>query len=308
MVSVVCAGIVTADVVFRVERLPERAIKYAAAESALTSGGCALNAAVAIARLGGEAHLAGTIGEDVLGDLIRAEMAAEGVLTDLLARSSSLATSRSAVLVRPDGERAIVNHRDPRLFEAELALSEPFPHGAALADTRWPLGAERLLRAARASGRPAVLDAEAPVALAEGAVHAATHVAFSEQGLSDWTGTTDPSAGLAQAARRLGSWVCVTRGAASVLVHDAAGPREIPAFEVPAVDTLGAGDVWHGALALFLAEGFVPDEAVRRANAVAALKIAAFGGREAVPSRALLERFLQERTVAAAPAVGTPVP
>ena len=306
MVSVACAGIVTVDVVFRVERLPARPIKHAADDSALTSGGCALNAAVAIARLGGEAHLAGTTGDDAFGELIRADMAAEGVHVDLLARSPSIPTSRSAVLVRADGERAIVNHRDPRLFEAGLALPEPFPHDAALADTRWPRGAGQLLCAARAAGRPALLDAEAPVTLAEDALRAATHVAFSEQGLIDWSGLSDLPAALARAARTLGVWTCVTRGPEPVLVHDADGAREIPAFAVRAVDTLGAGDVWRGALALFLAEGLAPDEAVRRANGAAALKIATFGGRGGVPSRDRLERFLREGATPARPAAATP--
>jgi sulfofructose kinase len=269
-------------------------MKYRASDSALTTGGCALNAAAAVARLGGAAHLAGAIGADAFGDLLVAEIEGEGVATGLVTRVPGAPTARSAVIVGPDGGRTIVNHRDPRLFDAEPSLPDPFPFDAALADTRWPRGAALVLAAARSARKPAVLDAEAPVAEAAGALQVASHVAFSEQGLADWAGTTDQAAALARAATQLGAWVCVTRGPEPVLVHDGKGLTEVPAFAVEAVDTLGAGDVWHGAFALFLAEGLAEADAVRRASAVAALKASRFGGRGALPDRNRLEHFLKE--------------
>jgi sulfofructose kinase len=80
------------------------------------------------------------------------------------------------------------------------------------------------------------------------------------------------------------------------MIHDGDVRSEVPAFAVEAVDTLGAGDVWHGAFALFLAEGLDAGEAVFRANAVAALKSSAFGGRKALPTRPELDAFIKERT------------
>lgn len=296
MASVVCAGVITVDLVFLVAEPPDRPMKYRASDSALTTGGCALNAAIAIARLGGDAHLAGCVGADAFGDLARGEAAAEGVKTDLVMSVDGVPTSRSAVLVGPDGERTIVNHRDARLFERTLPITKPFAYDAALADTRWPSGAEQVLRAARMAGKPAVLDAEMPVAQAAGALGAATHIAFSEQGLADWAGTGDPQNALERAAVELDAWVCVTRGAASVMIQDGEIRSEVPAFAIEAVDTLGAGDVWHGAFALFLAEGLDATEAVFRANAVAALKSSAFGGRKALPTRPELDAFMKERS------------
>ena len=296
MASVVCAGVITVDLVLLTAEPPDRPMKYRATDSALMSGGCALNAAIAIARLGGTAHLAGCVGVDAFGDLARDEATAEGVETDLLVPVEGVPTSRSAVLVGPGGERTIVNHRDSRLFDRTLPIPEPFGYDAALADTRWPSGGEQVLRAARAAGRPAVLDAEMPVAQAGGALSAASHIAFSEQGLADWAGTGDPVEALARAAAELDAWVCVTRGAAPVLIQDGDVRSEVPTFAVKAVDTLGAGDVWHGAFALFLAEGLDAGEAVYRANAVAALKSSAFGGRKALPTRSELDAFIKERT------------
>jgi sulfofructose kinase len=59
-----------------------------------------------------------------------------------------------------------------------------------------------------------------------------------------------------------------------------------------AVDTLGAGDTWHGAFAVALADGLSEDEAVRFASAAAALKCTRFGGRDGAPSRREVDRFL----------------
>lgn len=293
MASVVCAGVATADLVFRMKRTPDRPIKYRAEDSALIAGGCALNAAVAVARLGGDARLSAAVGTDAFASTILEDMAAEGVATDLFVRLDGISTARSAVIVGDDGERMIVNYRDRRLFEATPELPPTFPFDGALADTRWPAGATAVLRAARSAGRPAVLDAEAPVS--SDALAAATHVAFSEQGLADWAGVGDQTAALAKAASLFGAWVCVTRGPTSVLVHDGTGLSEVPAFEVVAVDTLGAGDAWHGAFALFLSEGQPPSRAVRHANAVAAMKASA-SGRSGLPTRPQLETFLKERS------------
>ena len=124
-----------------------------------------------------------------------------------------------------------------------------------LADTRWPEGALAALVAARAAGLPAVLDADRPVPADGALLRAATHVAFSSDALADLTGIGDASLALAEVARGLQGWCCVTAGGDGVYSYEQGEIRHDPAFDVPVVDTLGAGDVWHGAFALALAEG-----------------------------------------------------
>lgn len=276
MATVICAGTVTVDLVFDVAAFPAEGVKVRAAASRMVAGGGALYAAAAVAGLGGHAILAGAVGDDPLGEVVRRSLAALGIDGGLLATVPGAATARSAVLVSPGGERTIVNHRDDRLFGAAPAAL-PGSFDAVLADTRWPAGAAALVRAARRAGRPAVLDAEAPVLHAAAALSGASHVAFSEQGLADLEpGPADRA--LRAAAARLGAWTCVTRGGAPVLCCAEGALFEVAAFPAEAVDTLGAGDVWHGAFALGLAEGRAETEAVRRANAAAAIKVARRGG------------------------------
>jgi sulfofructose kinase len=86
-------------------------------------------------------------------------------------------------------------------------------------------------------------------------------------------------------SRGLGAWCCVTVGAQGTLVARQGRIERVPAFRVEAVDTLGAGDVWHGAFALALAEGDDDTAACRFATAAAAVKVQRPGGRAGAPDR-----------------------
>ncbi|MCL4187054.1 MAG: sugar kinase [Rhodobacteraceae bacterium] len=298
MASVIAAGAAAVDFVMTVDALPTRAEKYRARDAAVVGGGCAATAAVAVARLGGTARLATRLGEDEVGAMIVAGLLAEGVDCTLVRRFGGCRSSFSTVLVDAAGDRQIVNFRDPAL-PAGAAWLETAPlarFGAALADTRWPEGALALMARARAAGVPGVIDAEAPVVPAADALRLASHVVFSAQGLRDFTGREDLADGLASAEEATGAWVAVTDGAAGALWRAGGTVRRAPAFGIRAVDTLGAGDVWHGAFALGLAEGQDETGAIRFAHAAAALKCTRPGGRAGTPNRAEVEAFLKETT------------
>lgn len=263
---VICAGLVTVDVVYFVDEHLREGTKQRAREAEMIVGGGALNAATAITALGGDAVLVGAIGDDTFGGFIRQELTQVGIDCSLLVTVPGVASAHSAILVNDAGERTIVNHRDERLFSIPPPADLQFD--ALLVDTRWPKAAADLLPAARAAGKPAVVDAEAPLAIVEDLLPLASHVAFSEQGLNDFTGDPGPD-GLVTAAHRLQTWTCVTRGPRSVLYHDGAGLKESPVQPIAAKNSLGAGDVWHGAFALGLAQGLGEADAIRKASAAA---------------------------------------
>lgn len=289
MAEVLVCGSTAIDFLFTVDAFPDRPEKYRASDAAIIGGGCAGNAAVAIARLGGEAKLAARVGQDMIGRMTCDDLEDWGVDTSLVMRSPGGRSAYSSILVDAAGERQIVAFRGEGLAERlDKDLGRP---AAVLADTRWPEAAMQVFAHARSLDIPAVLDAEAPVP--EDLAAAATHVAFSAQGLADFTGTRDLDAGLAEAARRTRAWVCVTDGPSGTLIAGAKGPERIPAPQVAAVDTLGAGDVWHGAFALSLAEGRSEREAVVFANATASLKCTRPGGRQGAPTRAEVDEFMQ---------------
>lgn len=292
MAEVLFCGMAVVDFVFQVDEMPRAAEKYRADDAGIVGGGCAATAAVACARLGGRALMAGRLGDDQIGALIADGLTAEGVDCAWLRRFPGARSSWSSIYVDAAGERQIVNFRGADLPD-DADWLDIGAAGAVLADTRWVAGGLAVLRAARAKGVPGVLDGEAPIdpALAG----EASHVAFSLQGLRDFTGETDRDKALRLAAARLPGWVCVTDGAAGAFI---AGDEitHVPAPRVEVVDTLGAGDVWHGAFALRLAEGVAEAEAVRFANAAAALKCTQRGGRDGAPTRAATEELLERMT------------
>jgi len=295
MVQIVVAGVAVVDFVFKLEDFPDRAEKYRTHDAAITGGGCGANAAVAIARLGGEAILVSRLGDDPVGDMIVREVEDEGVDCSLVKRYAGCKSSFSSVFLNHAGERQIVNYRDPNLsMDADwLAAEFPSGPGAVLADTRWPQGAIVAMQAAEKAGIPGIVDAEAPVLDSTPAIEIASHVAFSAQGLRDFTGTDSLQDGLHDAAKKTSAWLCVTDGENGVQILANGVSSNIPAYKIKAVDTLGAGDVWHGAFALLLAEGKREEQAVMFANAVAAIKCTQMGGRAGAPDRTTVNTFMK---------------
>ncbi len=285
MPKVLCAGLIAVDLVFEIGAFPVKGTKNRASGSHMITGGGALNAASAIAGLGGDVSLVGAIGDDAFGEFLRNKMADRRIDDQFITEIQGVVTSRSANMITPDGDRTIVNHRDAGLVPEGFVLPSAFSFDAVLVDTRWPDGAAQIVKAAHRAGKPSVIDAEAPVAQAEQALARASHVVFSEQGLADYCGDGGAE-GLKTAALRLGAWCAVTRGAAPVLCHDGQHLTEVPTYPTKALNTLGAGDVWHGAFALALAEGRPEMNAVRWANAAAALHVSRPIQVEAMPTAA----------------------
>ena len=291
MSQLLVVGVAVMDFVFYVDEFPYGGMKHRARDAAVVGGGCAANAAVAIARLDGTALLSTRLGDDRIGRMIHDDLSAEGV--DLsLSDTSGAKSSYSSILIDGDGERQIMNYRGDGLIQSPEHLADAPEVSAVLADTRWSEGALAAMELAQTRGVPGILDIEAPAE-----VHAfgpASHLAFSEQGLSHFYPDVTPARAIARVVQDYGGWVCVTMGDAGVAWCSAEGSGLVPAYAVEVVDTLGAGDVWHGAFALRLAEGADETEAIRFANAVAALKCTRQGGRAGSPQRSEVETFMKE--------------
>ena len=107
---------------------------------------------------------------------------------------------------------------------------------------------------------------------------------FSRDGLADCMGVDGIEAGLAEARRLAPGQLAVTLGGEGVVWADGITLHRVPAFNVQAVDTLGAGDVFHGALTLALAERRPWAEALAFASAAAAMKCSRPSGRGSFPN------------------------
>jgi len=284
-VRVICLGLSALDQIWRVERLLAGSEKIRSLDHATLGGGMAANAAVAVARLGGTAAFWGRGGDDAAGREMHAALAAEGIDVENFKLFANGRSSVSGVIVDRTGERQIVNFRGHFPVEADwLPLDDVANASAVLADPRWPEGAVALFTAARARGIPTVLDGDvADAEIFERLLPLTDHAVFSEPALVAFAGTAGDEA-LAKLARFGCRVVAVTRGHDGVSWVENGGLHRQPAYPVDAVDTTGAGDVFHGAYAFALGAGLATGDAMRFAAATAAMKCLHAGGRAGIPS------------------------
>ncbi|TIR23174.1 MAG: sugar kinase [Mesorhizobium sp.] len=291
-VRLLSVGAFTLDTILRVETLPADQGKFIASDGLQIASGMATSAACAAHRLGAEVSLWASAGDDPVGDQLIADIKAEGIDCSLIRRVAGARSALAAIVVDAHGERIIVPFYDKKA-QADpetLPLADLSGFDTVLVDVRWPSAAALALSAARSIGRPAILDADtAPVEVLERLLPLASHIVASEPAARIVCGhALDPESACADLASRTDAFVAVTGGAAGTWWHDRATGRvrHVEAPKVKAVDTLAAGDVFHGAFAVGLAEAMPMAEALRFASAAAALKCLRFGGRLGAPDRA----------------------
>jgi len=298
MARVICIGTAVIDTVFAVDHLPLAAGKNPSRSVKQVCGGLGANAAATVSALGGEGVLWSRVGDDPAGDTILRELGEWRVDTAAVERAPGCASIIATVLVDASGERQLVYHQDRRLVDGRPAvpLGAIADAGAVMADVWWPAAAVPALAEARAHAVPSVLDVErVSYPIEPRLIELASHVVFAREGLAAHAGTADIADGLRRMRAQTAAWLAVTCGGEGAYWLDGGQVRHVPAFEVEVVDTLAAGDVFHGALALALAEQQPIEVAVRFAAAAAAVKCTRFGGRDGIPKRNEVERLLGRR-------------
>jgi sulfofructose kinase len=294
---------------FQVDEFPQFATKTPATAHHELIGGMGANAAIAAARLGAEVRFISCVGDDALADQIEAHLEGEGIDTSGMLRHPGKQTSISSVIVDARGERWVFNHRGSAILESGAVLDVALLQGsdALLVDPRWSRGALAALHWARRAGVLSVLDADiAPQADLAALVAQVDWAAFSLGGLRSFapgviapTGVGSPQAlraALLQARDAGARETLVTLGEWGVRrLNDAGdGLEPTPSPKVHAIDTTGAGDVFHAALAVALAEARPREEALRFACTAAALKCAGGMGADGAPSRESVEAALKD--------------
>ncbi|MBV1699962.1 MAG: sugar kinase [Hyphomicrobiales bacterium] len=297
---ILCTGIIVLDEVFRVETLPLPDTKAEATDFFIVNGGCAANAAVAIARLGGRAKLVGPLGgpagKDDNGDRVLAALAREQVDTGDCQRVDGLATALSAIFIDAHGDRTIVTYRDQRIAMVTPRDPRAVVESAdlVLADNRYPPFVQPICEAARQRRLRVVVDADKPTTVDDPLFGAATHVVFSSECLTATTGCGDLVEGLQKMAGHTQAFLAVSNGPNDILYLEGRTLHRVPVFAVRAVDTLGAGDSLHGGFALALAEGRAEPDALRFGAAVAGIKCSRMGGSTGTPTRGEVEAFMRD--------------
>jgi sulfofructose kinase len=296
--DVVCVGSVTLDTIGVVERVPAADERVLSEPFVTAGGGPAATAAVTLARLGVRVAFCGVVGDDEAGRVARAQLADEGVDTRWLITRPGAATSRSVVLVeRGSAARSIVATPSPEIMAADVPTdASSWLH----ADQHGYAAAARALQGRRDAGATAAaaprlsVDAGnriAGLSLSGVALYAPTVAALRAR-YEELGGAGDAAAGLDEALAR-----AVAEGAESVVATDGAAgahvlagaaerPVHVPGRRVEVVSTLGAGDVFHGALLAGITDGLELADAAAFASVVAALSCRGLDGRSRIPDRA----------------------
>ena len=283
-VDVLCVGVASYDLIYTVPFQPGPDAKMWASALDRCGGGPAANGAVTASRLGFSAAFAGYMGDDAFGDEHLTELDQEGVNTDLVIRGPA-PTSLSAILVKPDGSRTIVNYPGgASIMPAGTIDFSAFQPQVILFDGHEPFISPPLARAAKEQGIESVLDAGHVRQGTSELLELVNYAVCAAQFAQEYTGLADPE----QAAKILAEHaphVVVTLGDRGLVWHsNEHGHGRLPAYPVEAIDTTGAGDSFHGAFAAGVAAGWDWLTLLNYASATAALCCTRIGARHGIPT------------------------
>ena len=293
MGQILCVGALTMDTIFRLEQLPAGPGKVIPLDAVEVAEGMAAAQAASIVRLGGEAALWASAGDDATGDRLVRQISDEGVDCSRVRRVAGSRSGFSSIFMDRTGSTMIVPRYDPTLMAAPDAAPRLGNISAVMTDVRWPGAAALALAAAKAAGIPAILDADmAAREVLDGLLPLATHVVASESAAMLVTGADTAQRAAELLAASHAGFVAVTAGADGCWWKEGGGIRHSPAPKIEAIDTLAAGDVFHAGFAVGLLEGWPMRNVIGFASAAAAIKCTRFGGRLGAPTRAEVEAFL----------------
>ncbi|MGD7035040.1 carbohydrate kinase family protein [Methylotuvimicrobium buryatense] len=280
-IDVLCVGQATYDLIFSVPAHPGTDEKVFADRFAGCGGGPAANAAITVARLGFKAAFAGYLGDDLFGSKHWQELLDDGVDTRFIVRGKA-PTPLSAILVKPDGRRALINYKGAtRPLNAGAVDYSNLEAKVMLFDGHEPNISLQLARYARYNGIPTVLDAGSVHEGSIGLLDLSDYLVASEKFALQYAGD------IHTALRRLAETApaaVITLGENGLIWQRGNEQGELPAYPVIAIDSTGAGDAFHGAFAAALAAGQDWLDILNYASAAGALCCTKTGARPGLPT------------------------
>jgi ribokinase len=299
----VVIGSSNTDLVIRVPRIPRPGETLLGGTFLSAAGGKGANQAVGAARSGGQVALIARVGDDAFGDQAIAGLRRDGIDVSQVIRDRHAASGAAMIFVARDGENsiAVAGGANANLSPADVKRAAGLIRSSALLIAQLETPLATVMEAAQVAAKAGVqvlLNPAPARSLPNPLLRLISILTPNETEAEHLTGirvTDDASAARVCAklrARGVGT-VILTLGARGAFLATAGGHERVPGFKVRAVDSTAAGDIFNGALGVALTERKPLRDAVRFANAAAALSVTRLGAQPSAPTRGEIDRFLR---------------
>ncbi len=302
---IVVVGSSNTDMVVKAPRIPGPGETVLGGRFVMAAGGKGANQAVAAARLSGQVTLVARLGRDMFGRQTEENLEREGIDTSLLVWDEHSPSGIALIMVSADGENsiAVAPGANAEMTAADVDRAEPAiaRAGILLVQLEVPLAAvARAIELARRHGVRVILNPAPAAPVPDELLSQVDLLTPNEHEAALLAGVpVQGSEGAEQVAQALLARgvqaLAMTLGKRGALLASGDQRELVPARKVQPVDTTGAGDAFNGALACRWAQGYPLAEAVRYANAAAALSTTVMGAQPSLPTAKQVAAFLGER-------------
>jgi ribokinase len=300
--KIVVVGSSNTDMIVKLPHLPKPGETVSGGAFSTAAGGKGANQAVAAARAGAEVALVARVGEDSFGEEAVAGFVADGIDVRHVTRNSAAPSGVALIFVDERGENciAVAPGANATLTPDDVEAAQDLITGADVVVMQLETPNESVERAAalaREHGVRVILNPAPARPLSDEVLGNVSILTPNESEAELLTGiqvgddASAEAAAQALVARGVDT-VILTLGSRGAYVFESGAGELVPGFEVQAVDTTAAGDVFNGSLAVGLSEGKPLADAVRFANAAAALSVTKLGAQPSAPTRSEIEAFL----------------
>jgi len=300
--KIIVVGSANTDMIVRVTRIPRPGETILGGEFMTAAGGKGANQAVAAARVGGRVSFIARVGRDSFGDSTVAALKRDGIDTHDVRRDRARPSGVALIFVADHGENsiAVASGANAALSARDIRVARSSFRGARvmLVQLETPLDTVRAaLDEAHRAGVRVILNPAPAQALPVEVLKKIAVLTPNETEAELLTGIpVNDMRSATMAARKLRrrgvETVIITLGKRGALLATDEGEVLVKGFPVKPIDTTAAGDVFNGALAVALAEDRTLLEAVRFANAAAAISVTRRGAQPSAPRRAEVNQLL----------------
>jgi ribokinase len=304
--NIVVIGSSNTDMVVQAPHIPRPGETVLGGQFTMAAGGKGANQAVAAARAGGTVTFIARVGDDLFGRQAIDGFKRDAINVEFVSRDRNAPSGVALIIVSAEGANsiAVAPGANGKLTPADVKAAEKVIKAAdvVILQLETPLDTvAAAVEIASAAGVSVILNPAPAQPLPDDLLRRVAILTPNESEAQLLTGIeVNGREGARRAAEALITkgvrTVLITLGAEGSLIASAGNSEVVPAFRVKAVDTTAAGDVFNGSLAVALAEKKPFPDAVRFANAAAAISVTRLGAQPSAPHRNEIEDFLRERS------------